>query len=211
MSVTLDDVDPFRDCQAWPTTGRLSVVTWESWRLALAAAATRLAAELPDYASVIGAGLRSVVPMRPGETGLRQSATARQAFGALALAHPEEPGSLSELLLHEMQHAKLAAIADLFDLFDSADERRFQVGWRAEPRPIEGVLHGTYAHLAVAKLWRTRAAAAPGGQALDRYRTYRSWIEDAIDTMLNAGILLPAGERFVEGMRATVKGWTDDW
>jgi uncharacterized protein len=211
MSVTVDDVDPFRDCQAWAVASRLPAADWQSWRVALAAASARLAAELPGYASVLGAGLRSVVPIRPDGEGLRQSGTARQAFAALALARPDEPGSLSELLLHEMQHVKLAAIADLFDLFDRADGTRFRVGWRAEPRPVEAVLHGIYAHLAVAELWRTRAAAAPRGQALDRYRTYRSWVEDAIDSVLTAGSLLPAGERFVAGMRATVKGWTDDW
>ena len=69
MSVTVEDIDPFRDCQAWAAAGRLPAATWKAWRLALAAAARQLAAELPAYASVIGAGLRSVVPMRPGRGG----------------------------------------------------------------------------------------------------------------------------------------------
>ena len=211
MSLTVDDIDPFRDCQAWAAAGRLPAAAWVSWRLALAQAATRLAAELPGYASVIGAGLRSVVPIRPGPTGLRESGTTRDAFGALALARPDEPGSLSELLLHEMQHAKLAVVADMLDLFYPDDDRRLQVGWRAEPRPIEAVLHGTYAHLAVAELWRTRAATTPDGRPRDRYRTYRSWVEDAIGALLSAGGLPPAGERLVLGMRSTVTGWTDDW
>lgn len=211
MSVTVDDIDPFRDCQAWGAAGRLPAASWESWRLALAAAATRLEAELPDYSSVIGVGLRSVVPIRPGATGYRRSGTARQAFGALALALPDDPGSLCELLLHEMQHVKLTALGDLFALFDRADERRFLVPWRPDPRPIEGVLHGTYAHLAIAELWRSRAMRTPDARARDRYHTYRSWVDNAIETMLTAGSLLPAGERFVEGMRTKVKGWTDDW
>jgi uncharacterized protein len=210
MSVTVDDIDPFRDCRAWAAAGRLPTATWQSWRRALAAAATQLAAELPSYASVIGAGLRSVVPIRAGPGGLRQSGTARQAFGAVAVALPDDPGSLCELLLHEMQHVKLTALGDLFDMFDRADDRRFRVPWRGDARPVEGVLHGTYAYLAVAELWRSRATAAPDGQVLDRYRTYRSWVEDAIETLLHAGSLLPAGERFVEGMRDTVRGWADD-
>ena len=55
-----------------------------------------------------------------------------------------------------------------------------------------------------------RAVAAGHGPAFDRYHRYRAWVEDAIETMLSAGSLLPAGERFVEGMRVTVKGWPDD-
>jgi hypothetical protein len=46
---------------------------------------------------------------------------------------------------------------------------------------------------------------------VDRYLTYRSWVEDEIDVMQAAGCLLPAGERFVAGMRGTVNGWHDDW
>ena len=65
MSFTVDDIDPFRDCQAWVPTGRLSARDWQAWQQALTAASRRLAAELPAYASVIAAGLRSVVPMRP--------------------------------------------------------------------------------------------------------------------------------------------------
>ena len=210
MSVTVDDIDPFRDCQAWAAAARLPTATWESWRRALTTAAAQLTAELPVYGSVIGAGLRSVVPIRPLASGLRQSATARQAFGAVAVALPEDPGSLCELLLHEMQHLKLTALGDLFDLFDRTDDRRFWVPWRGDTRPVEGLLHGTYAYVAVAELWRSRAMAAPDAQALGRYRVYRSWVEDAIDTLLRAGSLRPAGERFVVGMRATVRGWADD-
>jgi uncharacterized protein len=210
LAVTVDDLDPFRHCEAWPPTDRLSAREWTAWRRTLTAAATQLAAELPAYASVLGAGLRSVVPMLPSGPGLRQSGSARQAYGAVAIARPEAPASLGELLLHEMQHGKLAVLADLFELFDLADQRRFRVGWRADERPIDGVLHGAYAHLAVAELWRSRAQANPDQPTVERYRDYRSWVEDAIGTMLGARILRPAGERFVEGMHATVKSWADD-
>jgi uncharacterized protein len=210
LTFTVDDLDPFRGCEAWPAAARLSPTTWATWRRALTATAAQLTAELPDYARVLGTGLRSVVPMRASTAGLRQSGSARQAFGAIALTRPEAPDSLGELLLHEMQHGKLAVLADLYELFDATDQRRFRVGWRSDERPIDGVLHGTYAHLAVAELWRSRAQANPDQLTLERYRDYRSWVKDAIDTMLSADVLRPAGERFVEGMHATVRGWADD-
>jgi uncharacterized protein len=210
MSVTVEDLDPFRGCQAWAPAGRLSPQAWQVWRLALAAAARQLAAELPAYASVIGAGLRSVVPMRPGTAGHYQSGTARQAFGALALALPNDVGTLGELLLHEMQHVKLAALCDLLDLFDLADDALFRVSWRDDPRPIEGLLQGTYAHLAIAELWRSRSRQAPDGEARRRFLMYRSWVEDGIEALLSSGALTPDGERFVNGMCSTVKTWVDD-
>ena len=211
LSVAVDDVDPFRDCHAWVPAGRLSAASWRSWQLALPAAVDRLSSELPDYASVLHAGLRSVVPILPEAAGLRLSGSTREAFGAAAVALPDDPRSLGELLVHEMQHVKLAALADQFDLFDRADGRLFPVPWRRDPRPIYGLLHGTYAHLAVAELWRARAVALPDRPTVDRYLTYRSWVEDEIDVMQAAGSLLPAGERFVEGMRGAVNGWHDDW
>jgi uncharacterized protein len=211
MAVTVEDVDPFRDCQAWAAAGRLPAAAWRAWRLAFVAAARQLAAELPAYSSVIGTGLRSVVPMRPGTTGHRQSGTSRQAFGAVALALPDDTSTLSALLLHEMQHLKLTALGDLFDLFDRADSRRFPVPWRTDRRPIEGLLHGTYAHLAIAELWRARATHAPDGPARRHFRMYRSWIEEAIETLLATDSLMPDGHRFVKGMHMTVEAWADDW
>jgi uncharacterized protein len=145
MSFTVDDIDPFRDCQAWVPTGRLSARDWQAWQEALTAASRQLAAELPAYASVIAAGLRSVVPMRSAEAGCSQSGTAKHAFGAVALALLDSTDMLGELLVHEMQHVKLTALCDLMDLFDP----KYQVPWRPDPRPVGGVLNGTYAYLAV--------------------------------------------------------------
>jgi uncharacterized protein len=210
MSFTVEDIDPFRDCQAWAAAGRLAPLDWKAWRLALVAAARQLAVELPAYASVIGMGLRSIVPMRSGAAGYRLSGTARQAFGALALALPDSVDMLSELLVHEMQHVKLTALCDLFDLFDREDTTLFPVPWRSDHRPIEGLLHGTYAHLALAELWRSRSRQTTDQEARDLFLTYRSWAGKGIEALLNASTLMPDGERFVNGMRSTVEAWVDD-
>jgi uncharacterized protein len=109
-----------------------------------------------------------------------------------------------------MQHVKLTALCDLFDLFDQADHRRFPVPWRADRRPVEGVLHGTYAHLAVADLWRSRCRRMPDLQARRLFLMYRSWVEQGIEVLMESGALMPQGERFVKGMRSTVEAWADD-
>jgi uncharacterized protein len=209
ISVAVDDIDPFRDCRSWAPADRLGPAAWKAWRLELAAAARQLEAELPAYASVIGAGLRSVVPMRRGRAGYSQSGTARQAFGALALGLPGDASTLGELLVHEMQHVKLSALCDLFDLFDRADTTLFHVPWRPDPRPVEGLLHGTYAHLAIAELWRSRASRTSDGHARRLFFKYRSWVEGAIESLLDASALMPNGKRFVIGMRSTAEAWSD--
>ena len=150
------------------------------------------------------------MPMRPG-TRHRQSGTSRHAIGALAMALPGDVAMLSELLVHEMQHSKLAALSDLIDLVDPAgSEARLAVAWRADLRPVDAVLQGTYAHLAVAELWRVRSNQARDGYARELFHTYRSWVENGIDTLCGAGRLTPAGERFVGGMGAAVQAWADD-
>ena len=207
LSVTVDDLDPFRDCGVWPATGRLADGTWRSWRLALAAAGRRLASTVPAYAAVMQSGLRSLMPMVPHPDDRSRSATARYAFGALALALPGDVDTLCELLLHEMQHAKLAALADIHDLCDRADDRLYPVPWRPDPRPADGVLHGTYAYLAATEFWRARVRESPAARAGRLSMTYQGWVADGLATLLRTRGLTAEGERFVVGMRATVEGW----
>ena len=210
MSFTVDDIDAFRDCQAWEPAGRLSAPDWQAWRQALTAATRQLTAELPAYASVLAAGLRSVVPMRAAAVGRSSSATARQAFGAVALALPDGTDMLAELLVHEMQHVKLIALCELMDLFDPADSATYRVPWRPDPRPVDGVLNGTYAYLAVGELWRSRARERPGGHAYGRFRECQSQVEHGIGILLNADALTSAGVSFVHGMHSAMRSWAGE-
>jgi uncharacterized protein len=203
LRVTLEDLDPFRDCQGWPAAGRLTTAQWRAWRQALGASVPRLRADLPGYAEVLGAGLRTVVPLRPAADSDR-SATTRHAFGAVAIALPARPAALDELLLHEFQHVKLHALAHLQDLFDTKDARRLKVPWRPDARPVEGVLHGLYAHLALAHLARSRGQAQR-----DRYLRYQAWVCDVSADLAATGALTPLGERFVAGMHAAALGSSD--
>jgi uncharacterized protein len=203
VRVTLEDLDPFRDCQGWPAAGRLTTAQWRAWRQALGACVPRLRADLPGYAEVLGAGLRSVVPLRPAADSDR-SATTRHAFGAVAVALPARPAALDELLLHEFQHVKLHVLADLQDLFDTEDARRLKVPWRPDARPVEGVLHGLYAHLALTHLARSRGPAQRG-----QYLRYQTWVCDVAADLAATGALTPPGERFVAGMHAAALGTSD--
>jgi uncharacterized protein len=196
LRVALEDLDPFRDCHGWPVTGRLTADESRAWKLRFVAAGRRLAATVPAYADVLAAGLISVVPLREAAARDR-SAAARHAFGAIALALPLAAATLDDLIIHEFQHVKLHALIDLHELFDAADPRRVRVPWRTDARPVEGVLHGAYAHLALAHLWR-----AKGKVGHDRYLRYRAWVSEAATALLDIGALTADGERFVDGIRA---------
>lgn len=203
IRAALEDLDPFRDCQGWPTAARLATPEYRTWHRAILAGASRLALDVPRYAAVLGAGLRSIVPLRTVAAANRSS-TARQAFGAVALALPARGGDMAALLLHEFQHVKLHALTGICDLFDAAEARLLPVGWRSDPRPIEGVLHGTYAHLALVHLARAQGPAARG-----RYLQYRSWVCDAAAALSASDALTSDGEYFVAGMAAAAQERAD--
>ncbi|MFC0506764.1 FxsB family cyclophane-forming radical SAM/SPASM peptide maturase [Micromonospora costi] len=202
--VLIEDTDPYRDCyQDLPVAPRLSGPDAARWQRHLDAAIRRIDAEAGEYAPGVGAVLRAVVPLRPDRGGRQRSAAAATAFGAVAVTPAPDDAALAVLLVHEVQHLKLDGVLDVCDLVDRGDPRRVRVPWREDPRPVEGVLHGTYAHLAVADVWRRRPGAAAGAH----HRRYRDWTAGALDTLLDLGALTPAGERFARRMRATVDTW----
>jgi uncharacterized protein len=202
-TLAVEDLDPFRDCQDWPATGRLPRDDWLAWQHGLNIAGKQLAECVPAYAQVLGAGLRAIVPVRSAATHNR-SATAREAFGAIAAGlhgDPSGPQELSALLLHEFQHVKLNVLVDLYELFDPEYSGRLRVPWREDPRPVEGVLHGTYAFLALTHWHRSRGRADH-----ELYLRMRSWISGVAEALSATGALTRDGERFVAGMVAAAEG-----
>jgi uncharacterized protein len=199
----LEDTDPHRDCYDIPVEPRLTGAAAAGWVRQLERAVRRVDAEAADYAAGVRTLLRAVVPLRPDGTGRYRSAAAGAAFGAVAVTPVPDAATRAVLLVHEVQHLKLSATLDVCDLFDRDDTRTLTVPWRDDPRPVEGALHGVYAHLAVADMWRRR----PGPVAEGHFRRYRAWTDGAIDALLGLGALTPDGDRFVRRMRAAVDGW----
>lgn len=213
LVLRLDDTDPERDCQGWPAAERLSAEDLERWRTYFDAAWELIVEDYPVYAPGLAAGLSTITPLRPAANGHEISATARQAPGAVAAALPAAPDLLALLLLHEFQHVKMGAALDAYDLYDESDHRRFYAPWRNDPRPFEGLLQGTYAHVAVADFWRTRRLRLRGTQAEAAEAHFARWrlhTAEAIEVLAESGSLTPLGDRFVEGMRATVTPWLSE-
>ena len=96
------------------------------------------------------------MPLAAIHDGRDVSGTARNAFGAVAMAPAADPVTLARLLVHEFQQVKMGAILDLYDLHDRGDDRLFPVPWGEGKLHLEGLLRGAYAHLAVSEFWRVR-------------------------------------------------------
>ncbi|MET8546224.1 FxsB family cyclophane-forming radical SAM/SPASM peptide maturase [Kitasatospora sp. NPDC004799] len=212
-TVALEDTDPLRDCHDHPVADRLRDGELLDWTGALREAWELLGRDLPGYAEGLRAGLTTVTPLRPGPTGRDVSSAARQAYGAVGIARPATAPTLALLLAHEFQHVKLGAVLDLTDLYDRADSALYFAPWRPDPRPLEGLLQGTYAHLAVTEYWGTRTLAYDGlpGTAADRAREqfalWRRYTAEAVERLASSGALTGTGLRFADGMRDTVTPW----
>ncbi|MFD3655029.1 FxsB family cyclophane-forming radical SAM/SPASM peptide maturase [Streptomyces sp. NPDC058620] len=209
-TVALEDTDPMRDSHQWPVSDRLSHDEAKLWSEDLAEAWSLIGRELPAYAPGVAAGLRTVTPLHaPG--GSDVSAASREAFGAIGAARPATPDLLALLIVHEFQHVKLGAVLDSHDLYDpDGGGRLFYAPWRDDPRPLDGLLQGTYAHLAVTDFWRVRRLATQGPAARAAEAQFARWREQtaaAVDELAGSGALTPLGERFVSGMGETVASW----
>ncbi|WNI22479.1 HEXXH motif domain-containing protein [Streptomyces sp. ITFR-16] len=109
--------------------------------------------------------LRCVVPLGTppgsGDEGTAHcSGTRREAFGAVLSSKPATSLYFAATLVHELQHTKLAALADLVPLHHEDAAPRHFAPWRPDPRPFDGLLHGTYSHLALADYWQRYALHA---------------------------------------------------
>jgi uncharacterized protein len=207
ISVALEDTDPYRDCHQWPARARLTEPEFARWQRSFEEAWDEISRHHPAYAPALAAGLSVLMPLSAGPPGKDISATARQAFGAVAAALPADPVTLALLIIHEFQHVKLGAMLDLYDLYDPADARLFRAPWRDDLRPLEGLLQGTYAHLAVTGFWRARqevTAGAASAAAAQRFAYWHAHTCDAIETLTNSGSLTPLGMRFAIQMRQSL-------
>jgi uncharacterized protein len=211
-AVRLEDTDPYRDCHQWRASGRVPDAEASRWQLLYRQSWDLIAREFPQYAQGLAAGLTTITPLACAR-GREISAAARQAFGSVAVALPDSAQALALLLMHEFQHVKLGALLDLFDLCERDDTRAFYAPWRDDPRPLEALLQGTYAHVAVTEFWlvRWRRLPSPHAQAAAaRFALWRAQTSAAADTLAGSGSLTPLGTRFVDGIRTTLARWLDE-
>jgi uncharacterized protein len=204
--VLLEDLDDARDCFHLTPAPRLTDDEFAAWSTRYEAAWRLLDEQFPEYVGALHTGLRALVPLAGAEDGNATSGTARQAFGALGMALPEEPEVLALLLIHEFQHVKLGAMLDLFDLYDASDTRLYYAPWRPDPRPVEGLLQGTYAHVAVVDYWRRRAEHGDH-DAEAHFARWRGQTWEALEQLESSGSLTDLGERFVGGLKRTLRPW----
>ena len=206
--VLLEELDEYRDAFQSPPTDRLSDDEFAQWCAAYGSAWQLIKKHYGEYVGGLEAGLRAIMPLRPSPDGHAISGTARQAFGALGLALPPGPDVLALLLIHEFQHVKLGALLDLFDLYDESDTRLYYAPWREDPRPLEGLLQGVYAHVAVVDFWRGRAEHGDS-RARTHFARWRAQTWEALEQLEASGSMTETGARLVSRLKGTLGPWLE--
>ncbi|MEV0828940.1 HEXXH motif domain-containing protein [Nonomuraea rubra] len=211
ISLLVDDLDPYR-MPAAPVAGRLTEAEHEAWQRALTDAWLLLVRHHETTATEILAILRVLTPLRRPATGV-SSATSRDAFGCAAMSTPPDGLAMAATLAHEVQHAKLSGLLDMIALTRIDDGRRYYAPWRDDPRPISGLLQGTYAYLGVTAFWRRQRLHGEGAGAVHAHTRFARWRAAALstaDVLLRSGALTARGEEFVTEMRRTLRAWADE-
>ncbi|MFJ3308800.1 HEXXH motif domain-containing protein [Streptomyces sp. NPDC086549] len=205
--VLIDDVDPVASTGATPRG--LSAGELRAWRSGTTAALRLLRLRHTGYATELDTVLRTLVPA-PAVTGVatRRSGSSAEMFGGVELSRPATEQDFAESLVHETQHSKLAAVMHLVDLLADpgpAAPAVHYAPWRDDPRPLLGLLHGTYAFLSVARFWAQEVGSVTGAaqrhEAQVRCARWRDAATETAYVMLAADReLTPAGHVFVAAM-----------
>src|SRR5262249_37748051 len=151
-------------------------------------------------AEELAASVTVLTPLPTPASGVC-SATLVDAFGCLFLSLAPDAESVAVTLAHELQHTKLNALMDLFDLLEPVAGERFHAPWRDDPRPVVGLLHGTYAFTGVTSFWRRQreheTSAAAELYANTEFARWRVSALRAARTLLGSGRLTTIGRQFV--------------
>ncbi|WP_155351564.1 HEXXH motif domain-containing protein, partial [Acrocarpospora pleiomorpha] len=209
FTLTIDDLDPFR----WPMTGslrsRLPAEVRDRWTATVTAAWDLIVAAHPGLAAEIMAAVRVVVPLKTPAQGSK-SATAREVFGTIAMSEPPDPLTVASTFAHELQHAKLTALLDLVQLTVVPHQDLYYAPWRDDPRPVYGLLQGTYAFLGLTSFWRRQRLIEPISEQARAHTEFARWREAAYAataSLLDGKGLTPAGRDFVSVIRSTLEEW----
>ena len=213
LSIFVDDVEPYRAPGLPNLRGRLTDTQMSRWRDLLEPAWELLTRHHSGVADEIAACIRTLVPLCPPPSGLNSS-TSRETFGSVAVSDPPDPVTLAVTLAHEVQHAKMSALLDMVPMIASGGgEARFYAPWRADPRPLSGLLQGIYAHLAVVAFWHRQRAVERAGAEVRANREFAHWRDataEVVRTVLGSGRLTKSGEAFVTGVSRALSPYLDE-
>ncbi|MGW5197640.1 aKG-HExxH-type peptide beta-hydroxylase [Streptomyces spiralis] len=202
-TVALDHLSPFRDFRSLADPIAPAPQTLERWHELLAECDALLRRDQPEAHRLVAGAIRTIVPV-DGPSALRAvSATVPDAHGAVTMSLPLDAAAMAAILIHEARHQLLDALADLTPLFVSVHEGpepTYFAPWRADARPLRGLLFGAHAFTGVMSFWRTQRGAGNERAEFEAALHHRQ-VRTALAALRNAAEgLTRAGGLVVEGL-----------
>ncbi|MFD5566966.1 aKG-HExxH-type peptide beta-hydroxylase [Streptomyces cadmiisoli] len=209
LALAVDDLGPYAPVPELGAPARLSEARFGSWQRWFEGMWCVLVEDHTDRARALATGLRSLVPLPPGERLRARAASSSDAFGALLLSEPDEDADvvaaqLGVAVLHELRHTLLNGLLFLAPLFDDCDQA-FYAPWRDDPRTLGGLTHGVYAFSGVARFWR---AHGPEGLAGFEFALWRGAVRTALETLRGHPALTPPGHALIGSLEEQTEGWS---
>ncbi|GAA4207400.1 HEXXH motif domain-containing protein [Streptosporangium oxazolinicum] len=207
LDLVVDDLDPYRWAAEEVAEPRLEPERLRAWGEHLEGAWRVLIAHHRTVAEEVGLAVSVLTPIKAPERG-QNSASSRETFGTIAMSDPWDGVGLAATFAHEIQHAKLTALTEVIPLTLPDDGRRYYAPWRDDPRPVYGLLQGSYAYLGVAEFWRRQHRFEREEEAFRARVELARWRRAAYavtGTLLAGGGLNERGEEFVARMRKTLE------
>ncbi|MCR3753837.1 aKG-HExxH-type peptide beta-hydroxylase [Lentzea californiensis] len=208
LSVSLDDLDPYRGLHEPLLPERLEPPEVRTWRRLLGEAWELLTDATPELADMVAAGLDSVVP-KPNVPFQNPSASTGEAFGSAVIGLPTDAAELAATLVHEFQHIALGGILHMTQLYENDRTERIYVPWRDDPRPLSGAVQGAYAFFGVTAFWRGLARTESGDSRRARFEFahWRGQTWRTLVTLRRDVTLTDAGRRFLAGVAEVLEPW----
>ncbi|MFE2887014.1 aKG-HExxH-type peptide beta-hydroxylase [Streptomyces sp. NPDC059272] len=219
----LDGVTPYRDFGYELQSAADLREESSEWQNRLKAAVDLLEARLPDDRALVSAMVRTIVPLSPPPLDplAVASASAPDAFGAVAMSLPLDAAHTAASLVHEARHQELNALLLLTPLVEERDAHGrddtavHYAPWRSDPRPALGLCHGVFAFAGVAAFWRAqRQFAVDERDALRahfEYAVLREQVGEGIAGLISSGRLTAPGEIFARALSRTVQLWCPEF
>lgn len=168
------------------------------WVAALDEARARIARFAPELAHEHAQVLGGVVPV--GTHGERSfSASYKEAIGLVYVSLHKASVTMTEALVHEVQHSKLNLLAWSDRLIENSGEL-YKSPVRPDPRPLWGVLLAVHAFLPVARLHRAMLDAGAPEADPERYRAVCEKNHEGMEVLRAAARPTATGLSLVQGL-----------
>ncbi|MBM4392312.1 MAG: hypothetical protein FJ090_14420 [Deltaproteobacteria bacterium] len=170
------------------------------WVASIDRARARVARYLPALAAEHRTLLAGIVPVgQHGEKSL--SASYKEAIGLAYLSLHPSSLTMTEALVHEVQHTKANLLSWSDPLVENSDER-YPSPVRPDPRPLWGVLLAVHAFLPVALIHRAMYQSGDPEHDPGRYREVLQVNHDGMEVLRAHARPTPLGRQLVDGMDA---------